>query len=84
MFAVVALFFSFLISKNLHVIRKNQDCTDNPSCSESETDEDGDLFVNTNHLHSLVVHSETDSSDEESSEESNEEDADNNNTNKIE
>ena len=65
------------------VIRKNQDCADNSSCSESETDEDGDLFVNTNHLHSLVVHSETDSS-EESGEESNEEDAYNNNMNKIE
>lgn len=66
-----------------------QDCQDSCSDSESEIDEDSDLFVNTNHIQSLVIHSESGSSDEESNEEGDKEETDqkniieNNNMNKI-
>ena len=69
--------------------RTIQDCQDSCSDSESEIDEDSDLFVNTNHIQSLVIYSESGSSDEESNEEGDKEETDqksiieNNNMNKI-
>ena len=47
-------------------------------CSDSDTDHEDDLFVNPNHFQSLVIHSDSDSSDEEVSDDdiSAEEDSD--------